>query len=162
MRKLLIAAAVAASVPFVALSNAPAAHATCDPGYVVGVPASDGRLPVKCVPRGNVPPGYVDGTGGNAQPVPGTGHGAGFKTGPDQDNQRAQQQFTNYMAAHGYPSDWSAVRGVSYLAKGEQVCTGLQAGQSEGQQIGRLEGIVSRAEASLVVTAAHQFLCPGT
>jgi len=77
MRKLLIAAAVAVGcLPF---SLAPQAHATCDPGYVVGVPASDGRLPAKCVPRGNVPPGYVDGTGGNAQPVPGTGHGAGYK-----------------------------------------------------------------------------------
>jgi Protein of unknown function (DUF732) len=81
--------------------------------------------------------------------------------GPDQDNQRAQQQFTNYMAAHGYPSDWSAVRGVSYLAEGEQVCTALRAGQSEGQQIGRLEGVVSRAEASDIVAAAHQYLCPG-
>jgi hypothetical protein len=78
MRKLLIAAAIAATVP---LGFAPLAHADlCDPGYVVGVPGSDGRLPVKCVPRGNIPPGYVDGTGGNAMPVPGTGHGAGYKS----------------------------------------------------------------------------------
>ena len=61
----------------------------------------------------------------------------------------------------GYPSDYSAVRNVSCLAEGEQVCTALQAGQSQGQQIGRLEGIVSRAEASDVVAAASQFLCPG-
>jgi Protein of unknown function (DUF732) len=79
----------------------------------------------------------------------------------DQVNQRRQQEFTNYMAAHGYPSDWSATRGVSYLDQGSQVCTALQQGQSEGSQIGRLEGIVSRAEASLIVTAAHQYLCPG-
>ncbi len=34
---------------------------------------SDGRLPVKCVPSGNVPPGYADGTGGNAPLAPGYG-----------------------------------------------------------------------------------------
>lgn len=55
--------------------GAPPTYASggCAPGYVVGVPMSDGRLPVKCVPKNNVPPGYVDGTGGNAQLAPGYG-----------------------------------------------------------------------------------------
>jgi hypothetical protein len=53
---------------------APAAQAAgCAPGYVVGVPMSDGKLPVKCVPQGHIPPGYVDGTGGNAPLDPGYG-----------------------------------------------------------------------------------------
>jgi hypothetical protein len=81
MKKLLIGVAVAAFVP-ITLSQAPAAHAGCEAGYVVGVPMSDGRLPVKCVPKDNISPGYVDGTGGNAQLVPGTGHQSGFKTTP--------------------------------------------------------------------------------
>lgn len=84
--KLLVVAGIAVAPLAVPVFTAPAAQAGCDPGYVVGVPMSDGRLPVKCVPRNNVPPGYVDGTGGNAQPVPGTGHGyaykSGFKTDP--------------------------------------------------------------------------------
>jgi hypothetical protein len=82
MRRILIAAAVAASVPLVALYPAPAhADPRCAPGYVVGVPLSDGRLPIKCVPQNNVPPGYVDGTGGNAPLAPGygpTGNPAGY------------------------------------------------------------------------------------
>jgi hypothetical protein len=84
VRKVIIAAVAALAAITLSPTTAPVAHADglCDPGYVVGVPISDGRLPVKCVPKGNVPPGYVDGTGGNAQPVPGTGHGAGFKTDP--------------------------------------------------------------------------------
>jgi hypothetical protein len=72
MKQLLIAAAIAAS-PLVALWQAPAAHAGgCAPGYVIGVPMSDGSLPVKCVPKNNIPPGYVDSTGGNAQLPPGS------------------------------------------------------------------------------------------
>jgi hypothetical protein len=64
-----LAAAVAAGiVPIAATIAAAPAHAgDCAPGYVMGVPISDGRLPVKCVPVNNIPPGYVDGTGGNAQ-----------------------------------------------------------------------------------------------
>ncbi len=72
-----------------AATQTPATHASNDPrcasGYVVGVPLSDGRLPVKCVPQNNVPPGYVDGTGGNAPLAPGygpTGNPTGYKTGP--------------------------------------------------------------------------------
>jgi hypothetical protein len=49
-----------------AIAVAPARAGDCAPGYVMGVPISDGRLPVKCVPANNIPPGYVDGTGGNA------------------------------------------------------------------------------------------------
>jgi hypothetical protein len=69
-------AALAIAIAPISVITSPMAHAGCDPGYVVGVPASDGRLPVRCVPKDNIPPGYVDGTGGNAQVVPGTGHGA--------------------------------------------------------------------------------------
>ena len=66
---LMAAAALVVSAP-----NAPSAHAYgCAPGYVVGVPMSNGQLPVKCVPKGNIPPGYVDGTGGNAPLDPGYG-----------------------------------------------------------------------------------------
>ncbi|WP_133057948.1 hypothetical protein [Mycolicibacterium vulneris] len=74
MRKLLVAAGitVALAIPVVA---GPPAHADprCAPGYVVGVPISNGSLPIKCVPAGNVPPGYADGTGGNAPLTPGYG-----------------------------------------------------------------------------------------
>ena len=81
MKKLLMALGVAAFAAITSTPTIPVAHAYpfCDPGYVVGVPISDGRLPVKCVPKNNIPPGYVDGTGGNAYP------GMGFKTGPDDD-----------------------------------------------------------------------------
>jgi hypothetical protein len=72
--KLLVAAGIAVAPLAVPVFTAPAAHAQgCAPGYVVGVPMSNGRLPVKCVPKGNIPPGYVDGTGGNAPLDPGYG-----------------------------------------------------------------------------------------
>lgn len=72
MKKLLVATAAILVAPTVLA--APMAHAgRCAPGYVVGVPMSDGRLPVKCVAQGNIPPGYVDGTGGNAPLDPGYG-----------------------------------------------------------------------------------------
>jgi hypothetical protein len=72
MRKLLIAAAVSASA-LAPLAVAPLAQAGgCAAGYVIGVPASDGRLPIKCVPQNKIPPGYVDSSGGNAQLPPGS------------------------------------------------------------------------------------------
>lgn len=76
-------AIMAATSVAVAAPDAPSAHADprCAPGYVVGVPLSNGQLPVKCVPQNNIPPGYVDGTGGNAPLAPGygpTGNPAGY------------------------------------------------------------------------------------
>jgi hypothetical protein len=61
--KFLTTALIAAAI----FSAAPA-HATGDcPGTeVMGVPISDGSLPIKCFPAGQLPPGYADGTGGNA------------------------------------------------------------------------------------------------
>src|ERR1700761_2382679 len=80
----------------------------------------------------------------------------------DPGDQLRLSNFDNYMASHGYPGDPSPRPGVApYSDLGFQVCAALRAGQSEGSQIGRLEGMVSRAEASLVVAGAHQFLCPG-
>ena len=70
MKKLLIGAVAVGCIPF---SYAPLAHAGgCAAGYVIGVPMSDGRLPIKCVPKNNIPPGYVDSTGGNAVLPPGS------------------------------------------------------------------------------------------
>jgi len=65
MKKTLIATVAIAVAPL--LTAVPAqADPRCAPGHVVDVPMSNGNLPVKCVPQGNIPPGYVDGTGGNA------------------------------------------------------------------------------------------------
>jgi hypothetical protein len=76
MRKLLMAAMAAlAASTFSGMTSAPMANAAgCDLGYVVGVPMSDGRLPVKCGPRNDIPTGYVDGTGH------GYAYRSGFKT----------------------------------------------------------------------------------
>lgn len=76
-------------------------------------------------------------------------------------DQRRLDDFINYMAAHGYPGNMSPGRNVSYSDQGFQVCDALKQGQSERSQIGRLEGILSRAEAQLVVTGAEQIICPG-
>ena len=50
--------------------------------------------------------------------------------------------------------------GVSYLTYGKQVCQALQSGASPGSEIGRLEGITSKAESELIVTGARQYRCP--
>lgn len=79
----------------------------------------------------------------------------------DPGDQARLYNFNNYMASHGYPGDPSPRPGVApYPDLGFQVCAALRAGRSEGSQIGRLEGKAGRAEASLVVAGAHQFLCP--
>ncbi|MFZ0907824.1 MAG: DUF732 domain-containing protein [Mycobacterium sp.] len=70
------------------------------------------------------------------------------------------QGFIDYMYNHGGTTTASST-GESYLTYGQQVCQALQSGASESSQIGRLEGLMSRAESGLVVTGAHQFLCPG-
>jgi hypothetical protein len=65
MKRLLLGAVIL-TAPLFGLAPLAQASTQCAPGYVVGVPASNGKLPIKCVPKGNVPAGYVDGTGGNA------------------------------------------------------------------------------------------------
>jgi hypothetical protein len=69
------------------------------------------------------------------------------------------QAFMNYMLNHGGTTTASHT-GVSYLTYGQQVCQALQSGASPGSEIGRLEGIISRAESDLVVHGAQQYLCP--
>ncbi len=58
--------------------------------------------------------------------------------------------FTNYMASHGYSNQGQTQSGYTYLTHGQQACAGRQ-------QFG-----FSRAESDLIVTGAHQYLCPGT
>jgi hypothetical protein len=67
IKKIANAAVMAAAFLAPIIAAAPAHARDCAPGYVMGVPISDGRLPIKCVPANNIPPGYADGTGGNAQ-----------------------------------------------------------------------------------------------
>jgi hypothetical protein len=71
--------------------------------------------------------------------------------------------FTNYMASHGYPNQGQTQSGYTYLTHGQQACAGLRNGQSEGQMIGQMRQQFgfSRAESDLIVTGAHQYLCPG-
>jgi hypothetical protein len=69
------------------------------------------------------------------------------------------QAFINYMISHGNTTTASHT-GVSYLTYGQQVCQALRSGASPGSEIGRLEGIISRAESDLVVHGAQQYLCP--
>ena len=70
------------------------------------------------------------------------------------------QGFIDYMQNYGYHSAVSG-DGYSYVSQGQQVCQALQSGASESSQIGRLGGLMSRAESGLVVQGAHQYLCPG-
>jgi Protein of unknown function (DUF732) len=65
------------------------------------------------------------------------------------------QGFLNYMRTHGYAN------AESYLNQAQQQCQALRSGKSEGWLIGQLEHQMSRAESELVVTGAHQYLCPG-
>jgi hypothetical protein len=76
-------------------------------------------------------------------------------------DQRRLQDFHDYMTNHGYPDGGGRTGVQDYEYQGFQTCDALKQGASEGSQIGRLEGILSRAEASLVVAGAHQYLCPG-
>lgn len=65
---------------------------TCPQGEVPAVAISDGRLPSPiCVPAGQIPPGYVDASGGNAFGGVGT---RGWKTDP-----------TDPTYGHGSPCD---------------------------------------------------------
>lgn len=64
------------------------------------------------------------------------------------------QGFLNYMRDHGYAN------AESYLSQGQQECAALRQGKSESWLIGQLEHQLSRAESQLVVTGAHQYLCP--
>lgn len=68
------------------------------------------------------------------------------------------QAFMNYIVNRGATTT-AASTGVSYLTYGQQVCQALQSA-SPGSEIGRLEGIMSRAESELVVHRARQYLCP--
>jgi hypothetical protein len=76
-------------------------------------------------------------------------------------DQRRLQDFQDYMTNHGYPNGGGRTGVQEYEYQGFQTCDALKQGASEGSQIGRLEGILSRAEAQLVVSGAHQFFCPG-
>ena len=73
--------------------------------------------------------------------------------------QADDQGFMNYMASHGYSSP-TGMNGVNYLSQARQECSALRAGKSEKWLIGQLESELSIAEAGLVVTGAHQYLCP--
>jgi hypothetical protein len=83
---------------------------------------------------------------------------SGFKTAPG--DQKRLQDFQDYMANHGYPNGGGRTGEQEYEYQGFQTCNALKQGASESSQIGRLEGILSRAEAGLVVTGAHQIFCP--
>jgi Protein of unknown function (DUF732) len=82
---------------------------------------------------------------------------------PDGSSQRAQQQFSSYMSAHGV-SDAITEPGMpvySALAEGQQVCTAFKGGASQQSQIAYLEGLMGRAQSELIVKAAQLYLCPG-
>lgn len=67
--------------------------------------------------------------------------------------------FSNYMQTHGY-SNPIGMNGVNYLGQAQLVCSALRSGQSESSLTNALEGKLSIAESGLVVSGAHQFLCP--
>lgn len=69
------------------------------------------------------------------------------------------QGFIDYMRSHGYTNP-VAPNGNTYLSQGQQECSALREGKPEGWLIGQLESQLSRAESELVVTGAHQYLCP--
>lgn len=71
-----------------------------------------------------------------------------------------QTQYSQYLISHGMYGDM-APDGNTWLQDGQQVCAALQAGQSEGQQTGQLESRMGRAQSSVIVYAAHHYLCPG-
>jgi hypothetical protein len=71
------------------------------------------------------------------------------------------QGFLDYMRSHGYANQGPTSNGNTYLSQGQQECAALRAGKSESWLIGQLESQLSRAESQLVVTGAHQYLCPG-
>ena len=68
--------------------------------------------------------------------------------------------FNDYMASHGYPSLGPSGTGFTYLSQAQQECSAMRNGKSQEWLIGQLESQLSRAEAGLVVTGAHQYLCP--
>ena len=76
-------------------------------------------------------------------------------------DQKRLQDFQDYMASHGYPNGGGRTGVQEYEYQGFQTCDALKQGASEASQIARLESLLSRAEASLVVTGAHQYFCPG-
>jgi hypothetical protein len=70
------------------------------------------------------------------------------------------QGFNDYMASHGYASLGPSGTGFTYLSQAQQECSAMRNGKSQEWLIGQLESELSRAEAGLVVTGAHQYLCP--
>jgi Protein of unknown function (DUF732) len=71
-----------------------------------------------------------------------------------------EQGFNNYMASHGYPSLGPSGTGFTYLSQAQQECSAMRGGKPQEWLIGQLESQLSSAEAGLVVTGAHQYLCP--
>lgn len=64
------------------------------------------------------------------------------------------------MSSHGYPGGMNAAHNRYYKDEAVHVCAALRTGQSQDSQIGRLQGMMTGAEAQLVVTGAHQYFCP--
>lgn len=52
------------------------------------------------------------------------------------------------------------MNGVNYLSQAQLACSALRSGQSESPLTSALESKSSIAESGLVVSGAHQFLCP--
>jgi hypothetical protein len=63
------------------------------------------------------------------------------------------------MQTHGY-SNPVGMNGVNYLSQAQLACSALRSGQSESPLTSALESKSSIAESGLVVSGAHQFLCP--
>jgi Protein of unknown function (DUF732) len=159
MNKLLIAGAAVAAITF-----APLAHAQPNQGdqcmdWHATMIGPDGRT-MTCTHLG-----LNDGDSGHIMyweygPARDLAYRtSGYKTAPG--DQKRLQDFQDYMANHGYPNGGGRTGVQEYEYQGFQTCDALKQGASESSQIGRLESILSRAEAGLVVTGAHQFFCPG-
>jgi Protein of unknown function (DUF732) len=72
--------------------------------------------------------------------------------------QANEDQYLAYLRNHGFGggSDWAG----QAIAEGQLQCQQMRKGRSEYDVAYDLEATMSNAEATSIVAAAHQYLCP--